>query len=87
VADDGGIRDCFFCSSQFLANGEQARDVFGDRGPRLHRQGMEPVDDVVSAEFQGGRVIFLAKEFPDAGRIIDFILGKTADDGSDGRFD
>jgi len=48
---------------------------------------MEPVDDVVSAGFQGGRVVFLAKEFPDTGRNIDFILRQTADDGSDGRFD
>jgi len=48
---------------------------------------MEPVHDVVSAGFQRGRVVFLAKEFPDAGRIIDFILGNTADGGSDGRFD
>jgi len=87
VADDGGIRDRFFSSSQFLANGEQTRDVFSDRRPRLHRRGMEPIGDVVSAGFQGGRVVFLAKEFPDAGRIIDFILGKTAHDGSDGRFD
>jgi len=87
VADNGGIPDRFFSSGQFLANGEQVRDVFSDRGPRLHRLGMEPVDDVVSARFQGGRVVFLAKEFPDAGRIIDFILGKTADDGSDSRFD
>jgi len=48
---------------------------------------MEPVDDVVSAGFQGGGVVFLAKEYPDAGRIIDFIPGKTADGCSDGRLD
>jgi len=86
VADDSGIRDRFFSSGQFLANGEQARDVFGDRDPRLHRRGIEPVDDIVSAGFQGGRVVFLAKEFPDAGRIVDFVLRKAVDDRSDGRF-
>jgi hypothetical protein len=43
---------------------------------------MEPVDDVISAGFQGGRVVFLGKKFPDAGRIIDFVLGQTADDDS-----
>jgi len=31
VANDGGIRDRFIGSGQFLANGEQARDVFVDR--------------------------------------------------------
>ena len=31
VADDCGLRDRFFSSGQFLANEEQARDVFGDR--------------------------------------------------------
>jgi hypothetical protein len=42
--------------------------------------------DVVSAGFQGGRVVFLAKEFSDVSRIIDFILGQTANGGSEGRF-
>jgi len=37
---------------------------------------MELVDDVVSAGFQGGRVIFLVEEFPDTGRIIDSFLGR-----------
>jgi len=31
VAIDGGIRDRFFGSTQFLANGESVRDVFEDR--------------------------------------------------------
>jgi len=31
VAIDGGIRDRFFGSTQFLASGESVRDVFDDR--------------------------------------------------------
>jgi len=31
VAIDGGIRDRFFGSTRFLANGESVRDVFDDR--------------------------------------------------------
>jgi hypothetical protein len=36
---------------------------------------MELVEDVVSAGFRAGSVVFLAKEFPETGRIVDFIRG------------
>jgi hypothetical protein len=72
-------------ASSFLANGEYARDIFGDRCPWLHCRVVEPDEDVVPA-FRGGRLVVLLKSFPDSSRITDCILGQTADDGSDRMF-
>ena len=37
-------------------------------------------------DYREGRVVFLAKESPDAGCRIDFVRGRTADDGSNPGF-
>ena len=73
--------------SSVPADGEQAGEVIGDRGPRLHRRGIEVVSDVASTGLKRGRVIFQEKELPDTGPIIDLIFGKTTRDGSAGKPD
>jgi len=39
-----------------------------------------------TTEYRKGRVVFLAKNFPDAGCRIDFVRGRTMDEGLDRGF-